>query len=341
MTVVPDPSASPATERFFDRNLRVLGRRTKSELIEMALRPFEALPRARPCIGDLRQVRRFVAAVSQHYFDNPYHNFRHAVDTTNAMAWFLSRPRLGRWVPGLYQAVLLVAALVHDMEHPGTDNQWEIKNRSALARKYDDRAVLENRSLDGALRLMEQPHLDIFRHLKSADQAEARRVLAETVLATDFSIHGAFLEELRRFLEQGPRRFETRAEQLMLARTLIKAADIANTAKDFEEARLWGRRVMREYWAQGELEKAHRLPVGPLNDPDRVDFYSAQSQFIEQQVTPLFRLLVRLDPSVQEALDALMENRGSYDRLGARAAPRGASGEWNDAPQKHAGSPGS
>ena len=42
-------------------------------------------------------------------------------------------------------------------------------------------------------------------------------------------------------------------------------------AETFPQARLWGRRVMREYWAQGELERRRILPVGRLYDRKKVE----------------------------------------------------------------------
>ena len=300
----------------FDRNLPVLGRRSKSDLVEIAFRAFMGVERARPCVRDPDQLRAFIWEVSRHYHNNPYHNFHHAVDTTNVMAWLVSMQRMRRILPDVHAFVLLVAALVHDLDHPGTDNQWEIKTQSERARRYHNVAVLEHHSLDLALALLKRPDLDLFAALSPRQRKEALGLLAATVLATDFSMHRGFLQELESFLD-GQRRLDVTDPDFLtlLARTLIKAADISNTSKEFAQARLWGRRVMREYWAQGEKEKRHNLPVGPLNDRNKVEFHGAQGWFIENQVTPLFRLLARIEDDVQEAVDALIINFGIYKRL--------------------------
>lgn len=302
----------------FDRNLHVLGRRSKTELVEIAFRAFKGAEGARGFVRDPNQLRAFIWEVSRHYHNNPYHNFQHAVDTTNVMAWLVCLPRIRRLLPDLYAFVLLLAALVHDLDHPGTDNQWEIKTQSPRARRYQNIAVLEHHSLDLALELLKQSEFDLFVNLPAAIRKEGLGLLGICVLATDFSMHRAFLQELEVYLDTHSR-FDVNDPIFLslLARTLIKAADISNTSKTFEQARLWGRRVMREYWAQGEMEKRRNLPLGPLNDRKKVDFHGAQGWFIENQVTPLFQLLSRIDDDVQDAVETLIQNFGFYKKIAA------------------------
>lgn len=298
----------------FDRQLNVLGRRPKAELVEYVIRAFMGVDGARRFVEDEARLRAFVWQVSRLYRNNPYHNFQHAVDTTNAMAWMVTRPGLSKRLPDLYVFVLILAALVHDLEHPGTDNQWEIKTRSRLAEKYRNEAVLENRSLDGTFDLLQDPECALLAGLPPDTHNECRRLLGLVIIATDFATHQAFLKELRTHLHTKGTDFSDPEGLSLLARTLIKAADISNTTKEFPLARLWGRRVMREYWAQGRREKRRGLPVGPLNDPDKVAFHEAQAEFIETQVQPLFDMLVTVESSIGEAAETLTENRLSYLR---------------------------
>jgi hypothetical protein len=300
----------------FDRNLHVLGRRSKTELVDVAVRAFLGLEGARRFTSDPDRLREFIWEVSRNYHNNPYHNFQHAVDTTNVMAWMLSLPRVRACLPDLHVFVLLVAALVHDLDHPGTDNNWEIKTQSERAQRYNNIAVLEHHSLDMAVEILGLPQFDLFAGQPGKVRKEALQLLGVTVLATDFSMHRAFLQELETFLERHrPLNTSSREFLSLFARTLMKAADISNTSKEFTQARLWGKRVMREYWAQGEEEKKRDLPLGPLNDRNKVEFHAAQGWFIENQVTPLFLLLARLEEDVQDAVDTLALNGGLYRRL--------------------------
>lgn len=313
MTAIARTNREPPAGRIeFDRNIRILGLRNKSDLVDIAVRSFLGVAGVRPYINGEEHLRAFIWEVGRHYHNNPYHNFHHAVDTTNVMGWLLTRPAFKNNLPGLYAFVLLVAALVHDVDHPGTDNHWEIKNNSALARKYHNRAVLESQSRDLALWILDSERPEMLAKLSRSDRELFKHLLDVTIIATDFSRHPEFLQELETRLEKGGMDFSHPEGLSLIARTLIKSADISNTSKHYSQAKLWGRRVMREYWAQGRLEKQRKLPLGPLNDQDNINFHLAQAWFIENQVMKLFELLTRMENEVQEAVDALKINLRLY-----------------------------
>ncbi len=89
-------------------------------------------------------IGSFVAVVQQHYYSkNPYHNFQHCVDVTHAT--FLMLVGIRAAVSDLECYALLLAALAHDLEHPGVNNAYLIKSKDPLAITYNDLSVLENR----------------------------------------------------------------------------------------------------------------------------------------------------------------------------------------------------
>ena len=95
--------------RHFDRNPPILSMRTKAELVRFVDGVFAQEGSAGKLGIDRKTLRNFVRKTSQHYWANPYHNFHHASDTVNTMAWMISRPRLGECVVkivvrvGIYQ----------------------------------------------------------------------------------------------------------------------------------------------------------------------------------------------------------------------------------------------
>ena len=88
----------------------------------------------------LRQVR----AVGAAYRPNPYHNFRHGVHVLHSTAALL-RSDAAKHVASnhLESFPLLMAALAHDVDHPGRTNSFEIAKQSELALCYSDDSVLE------------------------------------------------------------------------------------------------------------------------------------------------------------------------------------------------------
>src|SRR5574341_1577793 len=145
---------SPTT---IDRDLRVLALRSKRELVTLAMTLLASEGSMAKVGADPRKVRKFVEEIGSLYHDNPYHNFHHAVDVTNTAAWMITRPVIRRLLTDTQRFWLLIAALAHDADHRGRNNQWEVYTRSDLAQRYNNLSVLERHSLDLTLRVLEQP----------------------------------------------------------------------------------------------------------------------------------------------------------------------------------------
>ena len=216
--------------------------------------------------------------------------------------------------------MLLLSCLVHDIGHPGHSNQFEIKTKTDRARKFKNFAVLEKYSLELTLKLLETPGCQILNAVGEDQQAECLRMLNEMVLATDFELHPEFMAGFRAFLEKSPVDFKNPEFLSWFSRALIKAADIANTTKPFEEAKRWGRRIMMEFWAQGVEEKERHLAVGPYNDPHLIHVNETQADFIRNGSMGLFETLSNLEPAFLPLVVNLKENLRRYQEMDSRGA---------------------
>jgi cAMP-specific phosphodiesterase len=265
--------------------------------------------------ADWAKLRRFVNRASLKYRRNAYHGWPHAVDVTQTAAWLVTRTSFRRDLPPVDRFWLLIAAIVHDVDHPGHNNEWEVQMGSALAAKYGNKAVLEHHSLELTEELLRNPKCRFTDTMSEADRTRGHGVLTELVLATDFSIHPVFTAAL----EAGVQKYLAKpgvhdaAFRMLVLKALLKSADIGNTTQPFEQAKTWGRRVMAEFHAQGRMEKEFGLPVGQLNDEERVRFNQAQIGFIKFLVLGLFQQVAKLEPEVQVLVDALHSNLQHYE----------------------------
>jgi hypothetical protein len=126
----------------------------------------------------------FVADVADHMHDNPFHHFRHAFLVTLTAWRFLDAcPAAAATLEDLGVLSLLLAAICHDLEHPGTTNAYQVNTGSALAIRYNDASVLENHHASTGFTLMERA--GILRHLTPAEFRAARKTMLAAILATD------------------------------------------------------------------------------------------------------------------------------------------------------------
>uniref|UniRef100_A0A8D3E9K7 Phosphodiesterase n=1 Tax=Scophthalmus maximus TaxID=52904 RepID=A0A8D3E9K7_SCOMX len=81
---------------------------------------------------------------TSYHSSNSYHNSTHAADVLHATAYFLRKERVKSSLDQLDEVAALVAASVHDVDHPGRTNSFLCNAGSELAILYNDTAVLES-----------------------------------------------------------------------------------------------------------------------------------------------------------------------------------------------------
>lgn len=131
---------------------------------------------------------------------NPYHNSTHASDVLHATAYFLSTPKLTEVFDMNDRVASLLAAAVHDLNHPGRTNAFLCNSNNDLAILYNDQAVLEHHHVSLAFQLTRQnDDANIFKNLSRDEYRALRSIIIDMVLATEMSKH---FEHLNKFINK-------------------------------------------------------------------------------------------------------------------------------------------
>lgn len=149
----------------------------------------------------------------------------------------------------------LISGAAHDMDHPGTNNLFEIKTRSKLAILYNDLSVLENHHAASFFFLVENEKRDcnLLKHMSPEDRSNCRKMILENILCTDMSKHGQIQNEIKSLGEQPIENRKLDSDnKLVLLRALVHAADICNASRPFEIAKLWAESLFCEFFSQGD-----------------------------------------------------------------------------------------
>jgi hypothetical protein len=91
-----------------------------------------------------RQLWNFLVRVEGGYRVNAYHNFQHAVDVTHTVYRYIVLTEPRTHITSVEKFALMVAALSHDLDHPGVNNAFLVNTKDRLATVYNDSSVLEN-----------------------------------------------------------------------------------------------------------------------------------------------------------------------------------------------------
>lgn len=180
-----------------------------------------------------------------------YHNFRHAVDVLQSIFCFLlhigvlppyssytqpvTKSPIASLLTPFDALTLLIAAIGHDVGHPGVNNVFLVKLNAPLAQLYNDNSVLEAFHCAAFSQILR-------RHWSLAfEDKRLRKLLISSILATDMGVHHKFMESLGDLQEKYHANKEVddwkpqdkELYKTLLCGLLIKCADISNVVSAY------------------------------------------------------------------------------------------------------------
>jgi len=154
-----------------------------------------------PCHVDRVVLHHFLRALEACYGDHEYHNAMHGADVALGVHHFIVKFGVTARLTKLELLAALVGALVHDFNHPGTNNGHEVRARTERARTHTD-AILERHHLHSTFTLLATPAFDLFGKMPADDRKLCRNLIVEMVLATDMKKHRDIIYTLRALAAQ-------------------------------------------------------------------------------------------------------------------------------------------
>ncbi|KAJ3042903.1 High affinity cAMP-specific and IBMX-insensitive 3',5'-cyclic phosphodiesterase 9A [Rhizophlyctis rosea] len=85
-----------------------------------------------------------------------------------------------------------------------------------------------------------------------------------------------------------------------LLQVIVKCSDISNEVRPKEVSEPWVDSLLEEFFTQSDAEKAQGLPTAPFMDRAKVTKASAQVGFIGFVLLPLFELVSKVLPNMEE-----------------------------------------
>jgi high affinity cAMP-specific and IBMX-insensitive 3',5'-cyclic phosphodiesterase 8 len=209
-------------------------------------------------------IARWLTVIEANYQNtNTYHNATHAADVLQATSFFLNSEVVAQTVQDNHATAALIAATVHDLDHPGRGNAFLINTRQRLALLYNDQSVLENHHVALAFQLtLAQNGINIFSKMQREEFINMRQSIIDMVLATDMSRHFEYLTKFQQIIPNLPDLEENRESNSMtVCRMMIKCADIANPTREWKLCVQWAMRIVEEYFFQTAEEREKGLPL--------------------------------------------------------------------------------
>jgi len=282
---------------------------------------------------DEKMVQRFVTAIEKEYMPVPFHSFAHAVDVLHGSARIMRLISSEFFLEELAQYALLVAAVAHDLGHPGVNNGFLSEVGHELALQYNDRSPLENMHCAKLYTIVANPTTNVFAVLTKEQYKEARRYCIDTILHTDMMKHQAMVNSLKMIYEKNAEVFNQSPDEKIahaefevfnqpatrgvVMECILHSADVSNPARSFDVSHAWAMACLEEFFAQGDEEKRLGIPVQFLNDRDKLNKPNSQIGFIEFMIAPFFVAQIMLWPSMHEYGTNLANNLARWEEIWA------------------------
>ena len=286
----------------------------------------------------------FVADTATHYSDNPFHNFSHAFKVAHQCWLFVRDEAMRGLMEDIDLLALLLAAICHDMEHPGTTNSFQVNTCSVLALRYNDTSVLESHHAAVGFSTIQRSRL--LAGLDAEELRVLRRTFVASVLATDMASHKQLLARVAAAVatgggeddaaestpaQTGRRTSTTRSVQpgggfarrqaedrQLLVAFLLHCADLGNPLCPWSLSERNAEELQREFEAQAARERAAGLPVTVMLAASSEAKAKLELGFLDFVVTPLFVTLASIVPRLgNKCLKLIALNKAAWtERLG-------------------------
>lgn len=292
----------------------------------------------------VHQLREFLEQIAAAHRAHDFHNFEHASHVAMSVVKLLSRivdpPELkenrkdkkeaasslhnftyGIASDPLAQFTCVLAALVHEVDHPGVPNTQLLNERHELASRYMNKSITEQNAIHISWKLLFKKEFDLLRATIYGTDAELvrfRQIMVNSVLATDLYDSDLKLARIqcweRSFsqtaLHSDSNELSNRKATIVIE-FLLQASDISHTMQHWHVYRKWNERFFLEQYQAFVDKRADKDPA--------TDWYEKEIEFFDFYVIPLAQKLkdcVVFGVSSEEYLNYAVRNRKEWEKRG-------------------------
>lgn len=251
------------------------------------------------------QLKEYVGHVSSQFHDNAFHCLDHASYVSMTAKKLLGRLVLqssdlsseekhnqsfGLISDPLTQFAVVFAALIRDMDHSGVPNAQLAQENDELAKRFHNRCISEQNSIELAWNQLMQPEFEDLRAAICADESELRRfrqILVKSVLATDFN-DSELVERRKKNWEMA---FGESSDDMDLKATiaialLLQASDSFHTMQHWAVYKKWTERNFFEVYTAFQKGRAKQDPS--------LYWYKSEMALLDEHIIPLCKDMQKL-----------------------------------------------
>ncbi|XP_052028356.1 cone cGMP-specific 3',5'-cyclic phosphodiesterase subunit alpha' isoform X1 [Apodemus sylvaticus] len=318
---LPDPRAADLYEFCFS-DFPV----TEHELVKCGLRLFLEINVVEKFKVPVEVLTRWMYTVRKGYRPVTYHNWRHGFNVGQTMFTLLMTGRLKKYYTDLEAFAMLAAAFCHDIDHRGTNNLYQMKSTSPLARLHGT-SILERHHLEYSKTLLQDESLNIFQNLNKRQFETVIHLMEVAIIATDLALYfkkRTMFQKIVDSCEQMESEEETikyvtadPTKKEVIMAMMMTACDLSAITKPWEVQSQVALLVANEFWEQGDLERTvlQQQPIPMMDRSKKDELPKLQVGFIDFVCTFVYKEFSRFHGEITPMLTGLQNNRVEWKSL--------------------------
>uniref|UniRef100_A0A672RNB3 Phosphodiesterase n=1 Tax=Sinocyclocheilus grahami TaxID=75366 RepID=A0A672RNB3_SINGR len=253
-------------------------------------------------------LTRWMYTVRKGYRDITYHNWRHGFNVGQTMFCLLQTGKLRKYYSDLDAFAMVAAAFCHDIDHRGTNNLYQTKSGSPLAKLHGS-SILERHHLDYSKTLMAEEVCCVANKCSRACVHLKKRTMFQKIV--DATEPMADEKEAIAYVANNPIRKE------IIMAMMMTGCDLSAITKPWEVQSKVALMVAAEFWEQGDLERTvlDQQPI-PMMDRNKSDeLPKMQCGFIDFVCSFVYKEFSRFHKEITPMFDGLNNNRVHWKEL--------------------------
>uniref|UniRef100_A0A4W4G7Y1 Phosphodiesterase n=1 Tax=Electrophorus electricus TaxID=8005 RepID=A0A4W4G7Y1_ELEEL len=276
---------------------------------------------------------RFMYSVSKGYRRITYHNWRHGFNVGQTMFTLLTTGQLKRYYTDLEVMAMITAGFLHDIDHRGTNNLYQVKSQNPLAKLHGS-SILERHHLEFGKFLLGDESLNIFQNLNRRQTEHVFHLIDIAIIATDLALYFKKRTMFQKIVDLSETyedekkwvdfmSLETTRKEIhniflfACMAMMMTACDLSAITKPWEVQSKVALSVAAEFWEQGDLERTvlQQQPIPMMDRNKAAELPKLQCGFIDFVCTFVYKEFSRFHPATQPMYDGIQNNRREWKAL--------------------------
>ncbi|XP_035256772.1 cone cGMP-specific 3',5'-cyclic phosphodiesterase subunit alpha'-like isoform X3 [Anguilla anguilla] len=299
---------------------------SEHDLIKCGIRCFFELKVVEKFKVPAETLTKWMYTIRKGYRDITYHNWRHGFNVGQTMFALLMTGTLKKYYSDLEAFAMVAAGFCHDIDHRGTNNLYQTKSASPLAKLHGS-SIMERHHLEYSKTLMEDEALNIFQNLQKRQFETVQHLFDVCIIATDLALYFKKRTLFQKIVDNTSQMTDekeitnfvgnnaTRKEIVMAM--MMTACDLSAITKPWEVQSKVALMVASEFWEQGDLERnvLDQQPIPMMDRNHAAELPKMQCGFIDFVCAFVYKEFARFHKELMPMLSGLMNNRMHWKAL--------------------------